>query len=117
MSRHKTATTEYQPVNDARLGTLQDLLEAGHALTNLGILSIQRRIHDACSKREITAVELNQLQTDFNGVRDHLEALVDTLAKLRHGIPVNRGPNPDGDRDYAGPSDGPDGERFNSMQD
>ena len=81
------------------MGTLQDLLEAAHALTNLGILSIQRRIHDACNKREITAVELHQLQTGFNGVRDHLTEVIDTLSRLRHGLPVNQDPEPHGSRD------------------
>lgn len=65
---------------------LGEIHTAATALLNLGTISVQREIHNALAAGNITPAELHLLQSEWNGVQDHLESFLDTLSSLRNAI-------------------------------
>lgn len=59
---------------------LADIRTAATALLNLGTISVQREIHNALAAGHITPAELHLFQSEWNGVQDHLESLIETLS-------------------------------------
>jgi hypothetical protein len=66
-----------------RREAINDLINAACALFDLGNISCQRKIDDMFTAEQIGIGDFNQLQIDWNGVRDHLEALIDSATSIR----------------------------------
>lgn len=78
MSTPNTATP-----TGRRLVRLAELQAAADSILTLGTISVQRQIHDLYAERRIDANELHVLQSEWNGVQDHLESFLSTLSSIR----------------------------------
>ncbi len=71
---------------------------------NLGTAAVQRRLHEEFAGRRINADQLRRLQSEWNGVQDHLDLFISELAAI-HGEMVDEAwaekisRDMDGDRD------------------
>ena len=95
-----------------RVVALRQLMLLAEGTRNLGTAAVQNRLHNEFADGNITADQLRRLQSEWNGVQDHLDLFMSALAAIRmeviddaHDDKVSRDmdPDPDGDRDYAGP--------------
>lgn len=79
MSAHTTATPAGR-----RIARLSDLHTAANSVLNLATIAVQREMHNMLADRRITALELHTLQSEWNGVQDHLEAFLETISSIRN---------------------------------
>jgi len=63
-----------------RIIRIKEIQTTANALLNLGTISVQREIHNALAAGNITADELHLLQSEWNGVQDHLECFLEAIA-------------------------------------
>lgn len=69
--------------NDRRIDALRNLRLAAEAIRNLGTMAVQREMHNLCADRLIRATELSDLQSEWNGVADHLDQFIETLGGVQ----------------------------------
>lgn len=110
-----------------RIEALRTLKIAAESVRALSTLAVQRPIHNLMAARLITVREMLDLQAEWNGVSDHLDAFINTLEGIymtaiddAHDEKISRDmdPEPHGSRDTFVPHpDGPAPEHFNPLQD
>jgi hypothetical protein len=97
---------------ELRLEALRTLKIAAESVRALSTLAVQRPIHNLRAAHIITINEMLVLQAEWNGVSDHLDQFISTVEAIHvasiddaHDDKISRDmdPDPDGDRDYAGP--------------
>lgn len=67
---------------------------------NLGTAAVQRRLHDEFAGRRINADQLRRLQSEWNGVQDHLDLFISELSAIHDELlPPEVEPEPHGSRD------------------
>lgn len=102
---------------ELRLEALRTLKIAAESVRALSTLAVQRPIHNLRASHIITIREMLDLQAEWNGVSDHLDQFISTVERLHMAaiddawadkVSRDMDPDPDGDRDYAGPTDNND---------
>jgi hypothetical protein len=68
----------------SRISAFSELKLLAEGLRNLGTAAVQRRLHDECAAQNITALDLHHLQSEWNGVQDHLDRFMEQLELLRN---------------------------------
>jgi hypothetical protein len=117
---------------ELRLEALRTLKVAAESVRNLGTLAVQRPIHNLRAAHIITIPEMLDLQSEWNGVSDHLDKFIDIAERIfveavddawDDRVSRDMEPEPHGARDTfvpkeaCVPSEGPEPEQFNTMQD
>jgi len=69
--------------NDRRISALRNLSLSAESVRNLAVMAIQREIHNIFADRLMTVSELNDLQSEWNGIEDHLDSFINTLVGIR----------------------------------
>lgn len=69
-----------------RIVRLAELYSAANSILTLGTISVQREIHNIHAEGKIDANTLHVLQSEWNGVQDHLESFLGTLSSIRNEI-------------------------------
>jgi hypothetical protein len=69
-----------------RIVRLAELYSAANSILTLGTISVQREIHNIHAECKISANTLHVLQSEWNGVQDHLESFLETLSSIRSAI-------------------------------
>ena len=112
---------------DRRIDALRTLKIAAESVRALSTLAVQRPIHNLRAAHLITIREMLDLQSEWNGVSDHLDMFITTLEGIRVStiddawadkVSRDMDPEPHGSRDTFVPHpDGPAPEHFNPLQD
>jgi hypothetical protein len=98
------------PRTELRLDALRTLKIAAESVRALSTLAVDRPIHNLRASHIITIPEMLNLQSQWNGVADHLDLFIEEVERM-HTAAIDVwsdkvsgiNPDPDGDRDYAGP--------------
>ena len=97
---------------ELRIEAIRTLKIAAESVRNLGSLAVQRPIHNLRAAHIITIREMLDLQSEWDGVSDHLDLFIGAVTRMHDEaiddawddkVSRDMDPNPDGDRDYAGP--------------
>jgi hypothetical protein len=97
---------------ELRLEAIRTLKIAAESVRALGTLAVQRPIHNLRAAHIITIPEMLNLQAEWNGVSDHLDLFIGAVIRMHDEaiddawddkVSRDMDPDPDGDRDYAGP--------------
>jgi hypothetical protein len=112
---------------DRRIDALRTLKIAAESVRALSTLAVQRPIHNLRASHIITINEMLVLQSEWNGVSDHLDQFISTVEAIHMAsiddawadkVSRDMDPEPHGSRDTFVPHpDGPDAEQFNTLQD
>jgi hypothetical protein len=117
---------------ELRLEALRTLKVAAESVRNLGSLAVDRPMHNLIVAKLITIPEMLELQSQWNGVSDHLDKFIDIAERIFvdavddawcDRVSRDMEPEPHGARDTfvpkeaCVPSEGPEPEQFNSLQD
>ena len=115
---------------NARIATLTRLRTLAESVRNLAVVAVQHHIHNEFAAGHLTVTDLADLQQEWNGIEDHLDAFIDlatskltesidsahadrisldmtntpTVTLTSADITFDDQPDPDGDRDYPGPT-------------
>ena len=112
---------------ELRLEALRTLKIAAESVRALSTLAVQRPIHNLRAAHIITINEMLVLQSEWNGVSDHLDQFISTVEAIHIAsiddawddkVSRDMEPEPHGSRDTFVPHpDGPAPEHFNPLQD
>lgn len=112
---------------ELRLEALRTLKIAAESVRALSTLAVQRPIHNLRAAHIITIREMLDLQSEWNGVSDHLDLFIGAVTRLHDQaiddawddkVSRDMEPEPHGSRDTFVPHpDGPAPEHFNPLQD
>ena len=100
------------PDTELRIEALRTLKIAAESVRALSTLAVQRPIHNLRAAHLITINEMLVLQSEWNGVDAHLDLFISTIEAMHTAsiddawadkVSRDMDPDPDGDRDYAGP--------------
>ena len=65
-----------------RIIRLYELKGATESILTLSTISVQRVIHNSLAEGLINTNELHVLQSEWNGVQDHLESFIETISSI-----------------------------------
>ena len=115
------------PRTELRIEALRTLKIAAESVRALSTLAVQRPIHNLRASHLITIQEMLNLQSQWNGVSDHLDFFIEEVERIHTAaiddawadkVSRDMDPEPHGSRDTFVPHpDGPAPEHFNPLQD
>lgn len=65
---------------NTRIATLTLIKTLAESVRNLAVVAVQHRIHNEFAAGHLTVTDLADLQQEWNGIEDHLDAFIDLTA-------------------------------------